>query len=510
MTVPRRPVLVHLFGRYLPVSEVFLHELIGSLDAFEHHVLAAKSVIVERFPIERLHISARPEVLWETARRAGAQLIVCHFGPLGMSGLPMGLALRLPVVTMFYGYDHSMALREPHWVERYRTLAAMGVHAVSNSEFGRRRLVEIGWPPDQIAAIHLGVDTRRFAFTPRRLPAAGPLRLVMVSRLVPKKGVHIAVRAVDAVRRRGVAVQLRIVGEGAEREKIERLIASLGLQAHVTLLGAVRHSQVDAELAQAHLYLQPSVVAPNGDEEGLPVALTEAQAAGLPVIASRHAGIPELVVHDETGLLVDEADVAGLADAIERLASERDLASRLVHAARRRVERDFDLTVQSGVFARHFERLLRAPAVGTPLPHGTARRRLLFVRSVPVDAALRKLIQLRLAFPDAAISVFTSDSTVAAFRQCPLVNEVISYPDGPLRLRRVGAEGLRRLQAAQYDIAVVPYSNGDGAGFANVRRLARATGARRQIALNGLDVMSDLRAGSPRLQPLAAARRGAA
>ena len=153
---------------------------------------------------------------------------------------------------------------------------------------------------------------------------------------------------------------------------------------------------------------------------------------------------------------------------------------------------------------------LRAPAVGTPLPHGTARRRLLFVRSVPVDAALRKLIQLRLAFPDAAISVFTSDSTVAAFRQCPLVNEVISYPDGPLRLRRVGAEGLRRLQAAQYDIAVVPYSNGDGAGFANVRRLARATGARRQIALNGLDVMSDLRAGSPRLQPLAAARRGAA
>ena len=114
-----------------------------------------------------------------------------------------------------------------------------------------------------------------------------------------------------------------MVGDGPLFEQARQLIAELDLGDTVNLLGHQSHDNVIAEYKKAHIYVQHSVVAPDGDEEGLPVSITEALAAGLPVVSTRHSGIPEAVRHGETGYLVEEHDVDGMAEHIARLAADQ-------------------------------------------------------------------------------------------------------------------------------------------------------------------------------------------
>lgn len=483
------PVLGHVFGRYLPLSEVFSHELIASLTAFQHRVFCSQAENVDRFPVDHLFTPRSAEEYWTLARRERVELIVSHFGPLGTTGMPMALMTDLPAVTIFHGYDVSMTLGEPHWVERYRTLAALGMHGLCISDAGRRRLAAIGWPATQLTTIHLGVDTQRFRYRPRaRDGARSAARLLMVARLVPKKGVDVAIRAVRLVRDAGVNVELRVIGDGPERASLETLIAELKLESSVALAGVQSHGAVAAALDDADILLQCSVTAANGDQEGIPVALMEAQACGVPVIATRHSGIPELVLDGSTGLLTDEHDVPGLANAIISLVREPTLAGQLAEAGRARVEQEFDRTRQADRFTHLFRTLIaRGPRrAGRPSMGGNPTR-LLFIRSIPVDAAMRKMMSLRVRYPAAHVTLLTSESSIDTFRGCPLIDDVRGYPDGRLCLRRLGRSLLHELQQSNFDLVVTAYTNDDGAGFGNVRRVARACGGLRRVAVTARD-----------------------
>jgi colanic acid/amylovoran biosynthesis glycosyltransferase len=506
-----RPVLGHVFGSYLQLSQPFSYELIASLTSFEHRVFAWQSENLDRFPVDHLFTSKSPEDYWPIARRERVELVFAHFGPLGMTALPMALMNDLPAVTIFHGYDVSMLLREPYWVERYRTLAALGMHGLCISDVGRERLAAIGWPTTQLTTIHLGVDTQRFRYQPRNRIDRGPgsgsgsgstTRLLIVARLIAKKGVDVAIRALDLIRAAGVNAELRVIGDGPERASLEALIAGLKLESFVTLAGAQSHAEVAAALGDADMLLQCSVTAPNGDQEGIPVVLMEAQASGVPVIATRHSGIPELVLDGRTGLLTDEHDVAGLANAITLLIREPAFAGQLARAGRARVEEEFDRTRQAGRFTEHLRALIargprrvsRSPSSARGLSRPT---RLLFIHAAGFDTAMHKLMSLRVQHPGAHITVLTAESIVNTFRACPLIDDVRGYPDGPLRLRRLGRALLHELQQMNFDLVVTAYANDDGAGFGSVRRVARACGGRRRLALNSRDREIEL-IGSPR------------
>src|SRR5690606_14938971 len=165
------------------------------------YVLASKPEHQDRFPWPQLHVPASAREAWTLARELGVALAVGHFGPTGTTVMPLALANRIPAATIFHGYDVSKLLRDPVWVERYRGLAELGLHAVCISDAGRRRLRSIGWPARQIDVVHLGVDTARLV-VPERPPRRPhePIRLLMVARLVPKKGIDVAVRAMASLR----------------------------------------------------------------------------------------------------------------------------------------------------------------------------------------------------------------------------------------------------------------------------------------------------------------------
>jgi len=134
-----------------------------------------------------------------------------------------------------------------------------------------------------------------------------------------------------------------VVGEGALRGELERLIGELGVGAHVRLLGWRSHDEVIRLCGSAHLMVAPSVTAANGDQEGIPNAVKEAMALGLPVVATRHSGIPELVEDGVSGLLVPERDVDALADRLAYLIDHGDAWATMARAGRAVVEADFDI-----------------------------------------------------------------------------------------------------------------------------------------------------------------------
>ena len=183
------------------------------------------------------------------------------------------------------------------------------------------------------------VDLHRIG--PPRTAPAEPDVLLSVARLVEKKGLADLVTACALLRRRGVSPRLEIVGEGPLRAQLEGAAARLGIDARFR--GALPQEEVLELMRRAALFCLPSVVAADGDRDGLPTSVLEAMALGVPVVTTAVNGLAEAVLHERTGLVVPQGDPSALADAIERLLSDPMLAARLAVGGRRRVERHFSL-----------------------------------------------------------------------------------------------------------------------------------------------------------------------
>lgn len=282
-------------------------------------------------------------------------VIHAHFGPNGL------LAVRLrqlgaidgPIVTSFHGIDLTRTVRE-RGETFYQPLFAAGDLHLPVSERFHQRLIELGADPLRCIVHHMGVDTERLSFRARPPSTAG-LRLLSVARLVKKKGLATAVRAFAAHHRSEPTSTYTIVGDGPERSALEGLARELGVGEAVTITGWRTVSEVATAMGDADLLLAPSLTADDGDAEGIPVTIMEAMACGLPVVATRHSGIPELVTDGVTGRLVAESDHAALAEAISDLARTRESWPAITRAAREIVERDYSMREQNRRLLRHFE-----------------------------------------------------------------------------------------------------------------------------------------------------------
>lgn len=293
-------------------------------------------------------------------------VILCHFGPNGSRAVRAIEALHwsVPVVTIFHGFDLSRLLRQrgPHI---YDNLLHKGRLFLPACGFFADRLHAMGCPADQIMVQRMCVDLVKLDAIASTIatakPLVAPFTFTTVGRLVPKKGFVHAIRAF-AVAFSDLPpseVRLRLVGDGPLREELESTAEELGVSGHIEFLGSLRRTDVLSAMLEGDALIQPSVTAPDGDMEGLPVVISEAMALRKPVIASRHSGIPELVVQDVTGQLVDEADETGLAEAMRWMVSNRSAAARMGLAGRKRLEGGFN--------AHHWNSLLEQRLLDTAL-----------------------------------------------------------------------------------------------------------------------------------------------
>jgi glycosyltransferase involved in cell wall biosynthesis len=236
----------------------------------------------------------------------------------------------VPLVVSLHGSDVFLAerLAPARGLARAAFHQAGAVTACSADLAGRARA--LGAPAERLHTVPYGVDLRAFAPPDGAGPRShGPLRVLAVGRLVEKKGFQTLVEATAE----GRALEVCIAGEGDLREDLQRL--AVERNAPVRLVGALDRAAVAEAMAEADVVAVPSVVDRAGNVDGLPNVLLEAMAAGKPVVASRVAGIPDVVTDEVNGLLVPPGDPAALAEALRRLAAEPALRARLGEAARR-------------------------------------------------------------------------------------------------------------------------------------------------------------------------------
>ncbi len=257
-----------------------------------------------------------------------------------------GPALAAAIIARLTGGSYSFTAHAYDiQVDRtmLRTKASGAAFVATISRLNQRSLErEFEGSPAQVRVVHCGVDLARFPHRPAA-PAGPPFLILNVASLEPKKGQLHLLRAVALLRRQGYDVRVQLAGDGTRRRTLERAAAELGIDDHVEFRGALCSTEVRRSLEMAHAFALPSVLLSNGLTEGIPVALMEAMAIGVPVVASWVSAVPELVVDGVNGLTVPPGDEEALATALARLLDDVELSRRLTGEAVRTVEEQFDL-----------------------------------------------------------------------------------------------------------------------------------------------------------------------
>jgi glycosyltransferase involved in cell wall biosynthesis len=274
----------------------------------------------------------------EIFRRERAGAVLAQYGPTGVVVMGACRQLGLPLFVSFHGYDVGQQDVLERFGPDYAALfhQAAGVFAVSDEMRGR--LIEMGAPAHRTYSIPAGADCEMFAGGD---PAAAPPVVIAVGRFVEKKAPQVTLEAFARAHADCPEARLVMIGDGPLLASCTQLAASLGVAHAVRFTGSLPHHRVAEEMRGARLFAQHSVRAASGDAEGTPVSIQEACATGLPVVSTRHAGIPEVVIVGETGLLVDEGDVDGMAEQMVRLLSDPAYAAALGAAGQRRARDHF-------------------------------------------------------------------------------------------------------------------------------------------------------------------------
>ncbi|UPG92581.1 glycosyltransferase [Luteibacter aegosomatissinici] len=276
-----------------------------------------------------------------------ADAIIAHFGPTGVLAMhlrSLGL-IDGPIHTVFHGYDlsqHSVLARH---VNDYPRLFAAGDRMLPISKRWQHKLEALGCAPEKIQVHRMGVDLDSFPFLPRTRPSSSPertLRVVTVARLVEKKGVRYLCEAVALAAAHGVPVDLEIIGDGPLHAELQAFVASRGLAGRIQLSGRRDKTHVQAALRGADVFALPSVTAADGDQEGIPVSLMEAMAAGVPCLSTLHSGIPELIEDGRSGWLVPERDAEALAQKLAAIQRGSYDLLQIARCARETIENRFN------------------------------------------------------------------------------------------------------------------------------------------------------------------------
>ncbi len=286
---------------------------------------------------------------------------------VGQTHLHVHLGSQAATVGLFvksvYGFGYSLTVHGPD--EFYDALGqylAEKIKAadfiVCISHFARSQLMKLS-PHSEWSKLHvsrLGVDPA--VFVPRwTLPAEGQMfEVLCVGRLTPAKGQHLLIDAIGMLHRRGLRVVLRLVGGGVDDASLKEQVQQQQLQDTVIFEGPINQDRIREFYARAHCFCIPSFA------EGIPVVLMEAMAMGIPCVTTHITGIPELIVHGESGILVAPSDVQGLADALARLMSDPALCNGISVQGRKRVTAHYHLHENAEGLARLFSE--QVPAFG--------------------------------------------------------------------------------------------------------------------------------------------------
>jgi len=285
-------------------------------------------------------------------------LIHAHFGFDGVYAMPLARKAKIPLIVTFHGIDatatkealfRSGKLFQIYFGLYEKKLITYAAKFIAVSKFIKNKLIQKGYPASKIVQHYIGVDIDKIRPIKKQ-----PIRnknadryILCVGRHTEKKGIDTLLRAFARVYHKYGSVKLILAGEGPITDKLLRLSEKLEIKKRVIFMGAQSHVQVIKLMQHAEVFALPSQTARSGDSEGLPIVFNEASACGVPIVATKHAGIPEAVIDGETGFLVSEKDDSALTDRLDLLLSDIGLAQNMGMRGREYVSDMFSINRQT-------------------------------------------------------------------------------------------------------------------------------------------------------------------
>ncbi len=282
--------------------------------------------------------AGRHDAIAAFMRQHKVDVILAEFGIHGSNICPHARDLNIPLIVHFHGHDvHRDPLLE-EFKDRYQAMFEYAFRLISVSHAMTEKLVQMGADPAKI--VYNPYGPREFFY---QLRPDYQKTFIAVGRFTDIKAPYLTLMAFKQLLEVHPDAKLVMGGDGELLETCRTLARTWGIESKVSFPGALRHEQVFELLSQACCFVQHSVTPTYGDSEGTPVAILEAGAAALPVVATRHAGIADVVVHGETGFLVEERDINGMAVYMKKLLEDQNLCRTLGAAAREHVKRNYNI-----------------------------------------------------------------------------------------------------------------------------------------------------------------------
>jgi glycosyltransferase involved in cell wall biosynthesis len=268
----------------------------------------------------------------------GVDVILAEFGTTGAAITPFAKENRIPLVVHFHGHDAHRSSVVQECRHSYEGMFEYASTILSVSKYMTNTLLQLGAPKDKIVYNPYGPREKFFTLNSDYRPS-----LLAVGRFTDIKANYLTLAAFKDASYDVPEARLVMVGDGELLETCKTLAQAWGISDRVQFTGSIPHAEVEGLFEQSCAFVQHSVIPSYGDAEGTPVAILEAQAAALPVIGTRHAGIPDVVVHERTGFLVEERDIAGMATWMNHLLKNPGLCRTMGSAARERARTNFSL-----------------------------------------------------------------------------------------------------------------------------------------------------------------------
>lgn len=360
---------------YLPLTETFIYEQFKNIKKFNVIVICAKKLNVDIFPMQDIRCLSDLNItnyiyngvllkyskycpfFAKIIRTGSVKLIHAPFGTDGLHALSYKKRFNIPLVTDFRGYDIGrLPKKNPRM---YDELFKTGDVFLVRSNDMRKDMINLGCPGEKIKIHHSSIDLAKFPFREKiASPENGRINILLVGRLTEKKGVPYAIDAFKKVSELHKNIHFTIVGDGPLKSSLQKHIRLSGLQEKIHLLGSLPQKEVIKTMLKSHIFILPSITASDGDKEGIPNVLTEAMATGLPVISTKHGGIPELIEDGRNGFLVEERNVDLLADRLGHLIEHPELWSVFGREGRKKVEEEFNIEKQTEKLEKIYESLI--------------------------------------------------------------------------------------------------------------------------------------------------------
>lgn len=377
------PVVASYIATYLKPEMLHIHRQVAGLKAFRSLVIARKVENVERFQgVVPRQATAGPwrffqrqwrRFLGKPAAITGSEhrqiasileqekaaLLHVYQGHYAVELLPLLRRISIPWVVSFHGADATAEMDRPGYQEALTEVLNRCRLALVRSDSLARSLQNLGGDQGKIRLQRAGIPLKEFAYCDRRAPSDGAWRLLQAGRFVPKKGLPETLAAFAKFRGTHPRAVLVLAGEGPLREELQHQAATLGLEEAVQFPGHLAPVDLAREMHRAHIFLHPSKTARDGNSEGVPNSMLEAMATGLPVVTTRHGGIPEAVRDGVNGRLLDENDVPALTRIMVELSSDYPAALALGRQAAADVKAHFELSTQLKLLEAHYREALQ-------------------------------------------------------------------------------------------------------------------------------------------------------